>query len=90
MPFSIFYFTVLQMNKFSREELDINNGKNGASAFIAYRGKVYDVSSSFLWRNGKHQVTHDAGEDLTDALAQAPHGEEMLKQFPIVGILIED
>jgi predicted heme/steroid binding protein len=78
------------MNKFSREELNINNGKNWASAFIAYRGKVYDVSSSFLWRNGKHQVTHDAGEDLTDALAQAPHGEEMLKQFPIVGILIED
>jgi predicted heme/steroid binding protein len=78
------------MNKISREELAIDNGKNGASAFIAYRGRVYDVSSSFLWRNGKHQVTHDAGEDLTDALAQAPHGEGMLKRFPVVGILIED
>jgi len=31
---------------------------NGNSAYIAYNGKVYEVSGSFLWKNGEHQVTH--------------------------------
>lgn len=78
------------MKEFTRLELAINNGKNGASVYIAYEGKVYDVSSSFLWKNGKHQVIHNAGDDLTDALAQAPHGEVMLKRFPVVGIFAGD
>ena len=78
------------MKEFSRKELAKYNGKNGAPAFIAYRGKVYDVSGSFLWQDGKHQVIHKAGEDLTDALRDAPHGSDMLERFPVVGILEED
>ena len=42
------------------------------------------------WRNGKHQVIHEAGEDLTEALAKAPHGIEMLLRFPVIGKLNED
>jgi predicted heme/steroid binding protein len=72
------------------KELAQYNGKDGAPAFIAYNGKVYDVSSSFLWRNGKHQVLHNAGEDLTDSLEQAPHGADLLERFPVVGMLHED
>jgi len=68
----------------------IKNGKNGAPAFIAYKGKVYDLSSSFLWRNGNHQVIHIAGVDLTDSLEQAPHGADLLEKFPVVGTLHED
>ncbi len=37
---------------------------------------------------GKHQAMHLAGEDLVDFLKDAPHGEEFIKKFPIVGILI--
>ena len=55
--------------------------------YIAYNGKVYDVSTSFLWKDGRHQAIHTAGTDLTEALKQAPHSEEVLKRFPIVGVL---
>jgi predicted heme/steroid binding protein len=75
------------MKEFTGEELARYNGKNGKPAFIAYKGKVYDVSNSFLWKDGAHQVLHSAGVDLTDALEQAPHSEDVLKKFPVVGIL---
>lgn len=78
------------MIKITRTELLKYNGKNGNPAYIAYKGKIYDVSDSFLWKGGKHQVLHQAGEDLTDAIADAPHGEEMLERFPIVGVIIDD
>lgn len=77
------------MKKFTKQELARNNGKNGAPAFIAYKGDVYDVSKSFHWKIGKHQVLHNAGEDLTDKLAQAPHGADLLDRFPIIGMLHE-
>ena len=50
---------------------------------------MYDVSHSFQWKKGVHQVTHYAGYDLTDAQKQAPHGADMLEKFPIVGKLVE-
>jgi predicted heme/steroid binding protein len=78
------------MQRFSRAELARCNGKNGAPAYIAYKGKVYDASNSFQWRSGRHQVLHDAGEDLTDGLEQAPHGVEMLERLPVIGTLRED
>jgi predicted heme/steroid binding protein len=78
------------MNEFTKETLLRYNGKDGRLAFIAHDGKVYDVSVSFLWRNGTHQFRHHAGQDLTDDLKQAPHGESMLEKFPIVGELRED
>jgi len=75
------------MREFSKEELNQYNGKNGAPAYIAYQGKVYDLSDSFLWKDGDHQVLHTAGIDLTDAIEQAPHGADVLQKFPIVGTL---
>lgn len=73
--------------QFTKEELSPYNGRNGLPALIACKGVVYDVSSSFLWQNGKHQVMHDAGRDLTNDLEQAPHGEDLLTKFPVVGML---
>lgn len=78
------------MRTFTREELGRYNGKDGAPAYIAVAGKVYDVSRSFLWRNGTHQVTHHAGEDLTGKLERAPHSAELLARFPVVGTLREE
>ncbi|MEM3880635.1 MAG: hypothetical protein QXD19_02690 [Candidatus Bathyarchaeia archaeon] len=48
------------------------------------------MSTSFLWKDGKHQVLHEAGTDLTEALKQAPHGEDVLNRFPVVGILLKN
>ena len=75
------------MKEFTEEELAKYNGKNGNPVYVAYNGKVYDVSASFLWKGGTHQVFHRAGVDLTDALEQAPHGGDVLENFPVVGIL---
>lgn len=75
------------MKEFTEKELAQYDGRNGKPAYVGYKGKVYDVSSSFLWKDGTHQVLHSAGVDLTAALEQAPHSEDVLKKFPVVGIL---
>ena len=78
------------MREFTKEELARYNGQDGVPAYIACQGKVYDVSGSFLWQKGCHQVLHEAGVDLTDDLDQAPHGADLLERVPIVGRLGED
>ena len=75
------------MKKIRLEELAAHDGKENRPAWVAFEGKVYDVTESFLWQNGEHQVLHHAGRDLTEEMSQAPHGGEMLKIFPIVGEL---
>jgi predicted heme/steroid binding protein len=76
------------MRIFTEKELKKYDGKNGP-AYVAYRGRVYDVSASYHWRKGIHQVMHRAGCDLTEALEQAPHGLDLLEEFPIVGKLVK-
>ena len=75
------------MRNFTIKELARYDGSHGI-AYVACAGKVYDVSRSFLWQRGKHQVRHRAGCDLTEALESAPHGPELLKRFPVVGRLV--
>ena len=77
------------MRKFTREELKKYDGKKGRPAYIAFKGKVYDVTDSPMWHNGEHWGEHKAGEDLTEELKFAPHGEEVLKNFPVVGELVD-
>ena len=69
------------------EELKKYNGKEGRRAYIAHKGTVYDITDSDMWQNGEHENIHNAGEDLTDALSGAPHGDEVFKKFKIVGKL---
>lgn len=77
------------MIRFTIAELNNFNGQGGARAYIAYQGKVYDVSSSYFWRGGKHWVRHFAGTDLTGEITSAPHDASMLDRFPVVGFLDE-
>ena len=74
--------------EFTQQQLAQFDGKEGRPAYIAYRGKVYDVTESFLWMGGRHQVLHQAGEDLTDVLDTAPHGEDLLERIPVIGKMI--
>jgi predicted heme/steroid binding protein len=55
--------------------------------YIAYKGLVYDVSSSSFWRTGLHRDLHFAGQDLTDEIADAPHTDLVFHKFPVVGRL---
>ena len=72
------------------EKLKQYNGKNGQKAYIAYKGNVYDVSSSPLWKNGIHQKMHEAGLDLTNLMENAPHAEEVFDRFTIVDTLDQE
>lgn len=74
--------------RFTLEELSRVDGGEKRPAYIGYKGKIYDVSSSKLWIEGNHVRKHLAGTDLTDALKTAPHGEEKIFQMPQVGELI--
>lgn len=70
------------------EELAGFDGKEGRSAYVAYKGVVYDVSMSRLWKDGSHLKKHAAGQDLTDILKTAPHGEEKILSMPVAGQLL--
>ena len=70
------------------EELSRFDGSEKRPAYVAYKGKIYDVTSSKLWVEGNHVRKHLAGNDLTEALKTAPHGEEKIFQMPQVGELI--
>jgi predicted heme/steroid binding protein len=60
------------------------DGKEGTPAYVAYKEKVFDMTSLKLWKNGLH-MKHAAGHDMTDSLSKAPHGEEKLEGLPLVG-----
>lgn len=69
------------------EELSRYDGKEGRPAYFAFRGRIFDASGSRMWKGGTHLGRHPAGFDLTDALKQAPHGEDKIVALPAVGAL---
>ncbi|WP_143962472.1 cytochrome b5 domain-containing protein [Litoribacter populi] len=75
------------MKDITRQQLALRNGQDKPEIWIAYEGKVYDVSSSRLWKNGKH-YEHWAGQDLTDELKDAPHTQNVFDKFEPIGHLI--
>jgi len=75
------------MINFTKAQLAIRNGQDRPQIWVAYRGLIYDVTESRLWRNGMH-YEHWAGQDLTDELLDAPHTERVFDRFKVVGVLI--
>lgn len=69
------------------KELSNFDGEGGRPAYFAYKGKIYDVSQSTLWKHGNHMTRHQAGVDLTEILSQAPHGEDKILSTPMIGTL---
>jgi predicted heme/steroid binding protein len=74
--------------KFTLKELAKYDGKGGKPAYVAYKGKVYDVSASSFWLDGDHFGAHQTGKDLTEELELAPHGGEVLERTKLVGVLV--
>ena len=77
-----------QTKKVTRQELEENNGQNGKPAYIAYQGKVYDVTDSSFWMDGEHMGMHNSGKDLTEDLEMAPHRDENFSKVKFVGELV--
>jgi predicted heme/steroid binding protein len=71
---------------YSRTYLALRNGQDKPEIWVAYKGMIYDVSRSRLWRAGKH-YEHWAGQDLTEELGDAPHNENVFDKFKIIGML---
>lgn len=73
---------------FTATDLAQYDGSQGRPAYIAFKGIVYDASGSGRWKDGKHGAgQHQAGNDITEAIVRAPHGEEMIARLGIVGSL---
>ena len=69
------------------EELAKFNGQNGAKAYVAVDGIIYDVTNVKSWKGGKHKG-YKAGNDLTVAIMKkSPHGTAVLKKLEKVGTL---
>lgn len=75
------------MREFTLDDLKQYNGRDGNPAYVAYEGKVYDVSDSSMWDDGDHMGAHEAGADLTAAHDDAPHDVHIV-DFPQVGVLV--
>jgi predicted heme/steroid binding protein/uncharacterized membrane protein len=75
------------MKEFTSEELLGFNGKDGNPTYIAFQGKVYDVSKSRLWPKGLHMNRHASGKELSADISAAPHGTEVFERYPQVGLL---
>lgn len=75
-----------ELKVYSRSQLALRNGQDKPEIWVAYLGKIYDVSSSRLWRNGKH-YEHWAGQDLTHELKDAPHTDRVFEKFEVIGLL---
>jgi len=75
------------LKTYSRSQLALRNGQDRVEIWVAYQGLIYDVTTSRLWRNGKH-YEHWAGQDLTQELNEdAPHTHFVFDKFVVVGKL---
>lgn len=75
------------MIEITKRQLSLRNGQDKPEIWIAFKGLVYDVSLSRLWKNGTH-YEHWAGQDLTEELGDAPHNENVFDKFKPIGHLI--
>ena len=75
------------MLQITKNQLALYNGVEKDEVWVAYRGVIYDVTKSKLWRDGRH-YEHWAGQDLTDELSDAPHTEKVFQKFNKIGELI--
>jgi len=76
-----------EIPSYTKSQLALRNGQDKPMIWVAYRGNIYDVSDSRLWKNGKH-YEHWAGQDLTEELADAPHSATVFQKFKIIGKLL--
>ena len=77
-----------ELPMYTRSQLALRNGQDKEEIWCAYRGIIYDLSMSRLWRNGKH-YEHWAGQDLTEEIGIAPHDSSVFERFKRIGLLIE-
>jgi predicted heme/steroid binding protein len=76
----------MELPEYTKQQLALRNGQDKPQIWVAYRGVIYDVGESRLWKKGKH-YEHWAGQDLTEELSDAPHTETVFDKFKAIGKL---
>jgi predicted heme/steroid binding protein len=76
------------LKEYTKAQLALRNGNDREEIWCAYKGFIYQLNKSRLWRNGRH-YEHWAGQDLTDEMPDAPHTEHVFDKFTIVGKLVK-
>ena len=74
------------MKEYTISQLALRNGQDKEEIWCAYKGIIYDLGRSRLWRSGRH-YEHFAGQDLTEELEDAPHTDTVFLRFDVVGRL---
>lgn len=69
---------------YTKSQLALRNGQDRPEIWVGYKGIIYDVTASRLWKKGMH-YEHWAGQDLTEELADAPHSEAVFERFQKIG-----
>ncbi|MBR9998129.1 MAG: cytochrome b5 [Cyclobacteriaceae bacterium] len=78
---------MIGVKSYTIRQLALRNGQDRDKIWCAYRGLIYDLTPSRLWRNGRH-YEHWAGQDLTLEFPEAPHNDFVFNRFEVVGKLI--
>jgi len=80
---------VNDLKVFDEEELKAYDGSDPSKpVYVAYCGKVYDVTSSPLFLEGMH-FEHYCGCDLTEFMEDAPHDAGVMEELNVVGVFKE-
>jgi predicted heme/steroid binding protein len=72
-----------------RARLALCNGQDRPEIWVAFEGKVYDLTASRLWKNGRH-YEHWAGQDLTQELKDSPHGRRVFEEREAIALLLKE
>lgn len=72
---------------YTKSQLALRNGQDKPEIWVSFKGIIYDVTSSRLWKKGMH-YEHWAGQDLTKELDDAPHSALVFERFKKIGKLI--
>lgn len=72
--------------EYTKSQLALRNGTDKEEIWCAYKGLIYELNRSKLWRFGKH-YEHWAGQDLTNEMADAPHTENVFDKWDAIGKL---
>lgn len=71
---------------YTEGQLALRNGQDRDEIWVAYKGKIYDLTRSRHWRDGMH-YSHWSGQDLTGDLPDAPHTDAVFSRFEPIGLL---
>lgn len=72
------YFTLTELARY--------DGKDGAPAYVAVNGVVYDVTNNSVWKGDGH-FGLNPGRDLTYEFQACHPGAMVLTRLPVVGYL---